>query len=177
MHLRAFLCSILLACLSACGAGRNPVDAITGGAGSDLEQAAIDNGVVVDAQTSDPVGLYNREHTSGSDGFCLVQSDSGYDFAAVVSFGQDLFCQGAGSARRSGAALSLRFDGAPECNFDATFEGDAIKLAGQVPDACAKLCTPRGTFAGAEMRRVGWDANAAARLKSRTKPITLLCKK
>ncbi len=162
--------------LAGCDRG-DPAGGLLGsGAGSELEEAAIERGVVVDAESSDPVGLYERSHTSGSDGFCLIpESGAQFAFGVTVSFGTDLFCEGRGTTTRDGAKLALTFDGAPGCAFDATYEGDAIKLAGVVPDACKPLCSPRGTFAGAEMRRVGWDEKSALSLKSRKEQGGVLC--
>ncbi len=165
-----------MAALAGCDRGDPAGGLIGNGAGSELEEAAIERGVVVDAESSDPVGLYERIHTSGSDGFCLIPGGGDQlSFGVTVSFGTDLFCEGRGKATRDGAKLALTFDGAPGCAFDATYAGDAIKLAGAVPDACKPLCSPRGTFAGAEMRRVGWDDTSAQTLKSRKEQGGVLC--
>ncbi len=149
--------------LASCGRDEGGGTMFGGNSGSDLEQEAIARGLVVDAETSDPVGLYRRSHVSGEDALCLLSdSDDAYRFGVSISFGSDLFCEGVGTATRSGTQLRLIFNGAPGCSFSADYVGDAIRLPGAVPDACKALCSPRGTFAGAEMPRVGWDAASAA---------------
>lgn len=181
MQGRALLLAALLV-LAGCNRGEPAGGVLGGGAGSELEAAAIERGVVIDAESSEPMGFYERSHTSGSDGFCLMpeilnKPGAKYSFGVSISFGTDLYCEGRGTAIRDGANLALTFDDAAGCAFDATYEGDAIKLAGTVPDACKQLCSPRGTFAGAEMRRVGWDAKSALSLKSRKTDGTIMCNK
>jgi hypothetical protein len=166
------------ALLTSCRGGESSGGLLGGGSGSELEEAAIERGVIVDAESSDPTGLYERNHTSGSDGFCLTPGDgSDFRFAATISFGTDLFCEGQGMAERDGSKLRLSFEGAPGCSMDAEYEGDAIKLGGTMPEACRPLCSQRGSFAGAEMRRVGWTAADAARLASKRDVAGKLCAK
>lgn len=166
-------CGILLAFAGCRDAGDGPV--FGGGSGNALEEAAIERGVIVDAETSEATGLYARNHTSGSDGFCLIPDGSDYKFAASISFGADLFCEGQGVAERDGSTLALKFDAAPGCVMGAEYQGNAIKLDATMPDACKPLCSLRGSFAGAELRRVGWTTKDASQLASKREKGAKLC--
>lgn len=135
------LAAVLL--LGGCGQ-----EAETGNAGgAALEAAAIAAGVVRDPQGSAMAGLYARD----TDRVCILASDGGgYRIGASVDYG-DQGCSGSGVVTRSGDRLSMTFDGAPECRFDARLDGDRIAFPAAVPGACARLCIGRASFAALEV--------------------------
>lgn len=109
----------------------------------DLETAAIAAGVIPDPDSADITGLYARD----TDRVCVVPAQLNFRIGAFVDYGPAQSCSASGTATRSGELLHVKFDGAEGCEFDARYEGDRIRFPGEVPPACAKLCTGRASFA------------------------------
>ena len=129
-----------------------------------LESAAIERGIVRDPKASDVTGLYARD----TDRLCVVPDGTAYRVGAFVDYGDKVSCTGRGTAARSGATLAIEFKGrnGETCSFDAKFDGDRITFPANVPDACAKLCGPRASFAALEVERLSESAAEAEALRS-----------
>lgn len=130
--------------------------------GAALEEAAIAAGVVRDPDAGSLAGLYTRD----TDQVCIVAKDGGYRIGASVDLG-DQGCSAAGTVTRSGERLSISFDGAPGCSFDARLDGDRIVFPGAVPGACARLCTDRASLAAVEVDLLSEAATEAAAMRDR----------
>ncbi|OQW46048.1 MAG: hypothetical protein A4S16_12280 [Proteobacteria bacterium SG_bin6] len=121
----------------------------------DLESAAIRAGLIPDPKRGDIAGLYARD----TDRLCIVRAGRGYRAGAYVDYGDALTCSARGPVARAGETLSFNF--APDCQFDARFEGDRIVFPGRVPEGCARSCTRRASLAALDVERLS-DSPAEA---------------
>ncbi|MBN8807590.1 MAG: hypothetical protein J0I47_05040 [Sphingomonas sp.] len=128
-----------------------------------LEAAAVAAGIVADPAAGDPTGLYARDN----DKLCLVPGATGYRIGITVTYGDQYYCTGRGTATRAGEALHVALTSAPGCSFDARFEGDRINLPGALPDACQKACTERASLAGLGVERLSDSSDEAGGLRDR----------
>lgn len=141
---------------------------------SSLEQAAIEAGVIPDARNVSLSGAFERRSDLGEDRFCAVGNDEGgYQIGLLAVFGPDSKCEGLGSAERSDEIVQITLDSEQECSFQASFDGVALKLPGNLPAACESYCTPRAGFDGVSFNLVG-EGDAVAR-STRGREIENLC--
>ena len=131
------------------------------GSAPDLESAAIAAGVIADPANTDITGLYARD----TDRVCLVPSRLNYRIGAFVDYGDQQNCGGSGTVTRVGETLHISFDGAEGCDFDARFDSDRIVFPGRLPDACAKLCARRASFAALDVSRLSESVSEASTLR------------
>lgn len=130
-------------------------------AGSALEQAALDAGVVANVEALSPVGLYRKRHEAGRDSLCIVNGKDGkLDFALEAVFGENMECHGQGTLRISGDKLILNF-ARSACLVVASYEGDRVALPGALDVECNALCTQRGSLEGVSFPRVSREENVA----------------
>jgi hypothetical protein len=135
---------------------------------SALEQAARDSGLIADVARVSPVGLYQQRHEAGRNSLCVRPgADERYRFGVEAVFGAGELCRGAGTARRAGDKLILRFSGGAQCTIVASYEGDRVAMPGVVDIACAKLCRDGGTFEGVSFPRIASDEQAAMGVRDR----------
>uniref|UniRef100_UPI003592FAD8 hypothetical protein n=1 Tax=Blastomonas sp. TaxID=1909299 RepID=UPI003592FAD8 len=120
-----------------------------------LEAAAIEAGVITDADALDLAGVFSDASGTGADGFCASGNRiDGYDIGLIVTFGPDIACEAVGRAALSGeeATISLTETGSGKplkgCTIKARFDGSALILPGRVPDGCAIACAPRASLSG-----------------------------
>lgn len=132
---------------------------------SGLETLAVESGALVDGAARDPVGSYGRTYDGGRDRLCITSDAQDYRFGAEIRIGDDEFCSGGGTAKRSGERLILSFADS-KCRIIARYEGDRIVMPGAVDTACAELCSNRGTLAGVTFPRTGGNNMAARRVRS-----------
>ena len=125
-----------------------------------LERAAVAAGVVRDPQGSALAGLYARD----TDQVCIVAAEDGYRIGASVDYGGE-GCSASGEVTRSGERLTITFDGAPGCRFDARLDGEQIVFPGAVPAACERLCSNRASFAALEADLLSEAASEAAAMR------------
>ncbi|WP_294323178.1 hypothetical protein [uncultured Sphingomonas sp.] len=123
--------------------------------GAALEQAAIARGVVRDASTAEPVGLYARE----GDRLCVA----GQRIGAFVDYGEANGCSAQGRFVREGERL--RVDFGRGCTFDAGFDGDAVRFPGALPAGCEAACRGRASLSGLRFDRLSESASEAAALR------------
>jgi hypothetical protein len=156
--MRAALALLLL--LGACNA-KPPENAAVP---EDLEKAAIERGMVRDPRDTEIAGLYARD----TDRVCIVPDGQGYRIGAFVDYGDRITCSGSGTVSRIGEKLHVELgsgDGDEKCGFDARFDGDKIYFPGNVPDACARLCARRASYAGLEVTRMSESVAEAAAMR------------
>lgn len=136
----------LTGCEAQDGAASSPDE---NSAGVAIEQSAIDRGLVPGPDTILFEGRYERRSDLGTDTFCaLGDGGDGFVIGALAVYGPNSFCEGQGEAERDGEKVSIRFDEAGACRFEATFDGVELRFPGEIPRDCAKLCTARASFAG-----------------------------
>jgi hypothetical protein len=128
--------------LTGCSSKQDAADAVSGGAGARLEQAAIATGVIRDPESADLTGVY----ASDPERVCVVPVAQDFRIGVTLDYGEGQQCSAGGSLKRSGDALQL--DLGDGCAFEARFDGQGIKFPGALPDACQKKCTGRATMAG-----------------------------
>jgi hypothetical protein len=138
----------LLLGLAACG---GPAPVSSPGTTVDLENAAIERGLVRDPRDGSIAGAYAR----GPDRLCIVPSSAGHRIGIVIDYGEANGCRATGSVRRDGEGLALTLGPDAGCRFAARYDGDHLALPGALPRGCARLCTGRAALAGAQFARLG----------------------
>lgn len=116
----------------------------------DLEQAAIERGLIRDPNDHEVIGLYARD----TDRICITKDSLGYRAGAFVDYGDGIMCSASGRASRAGEKLHIEFGGDGACSFDAIVDGDSISVPGTLPAACDQYCSKRASFAGIEVTRL-----------------------
>jgi hypothetical protein len=159
----------LLWLMTGCGANERAglEEAASGetAAASGLEKAALDSGVVADAQGVSPTGLYRQRHEAGRDSLCIVRGDDGkMHFALEAVFGENTQCRGNGMLRAAGDKLIMNF-ARSACLVVARYDGDRVAMPGVLDVECNALCTQRGTLEGVSFPRVSREESVARAAK------------
>ena len=159
--------------LSACapGGGQQAAAGAGGNAAmSSLERAALETGVISNASTVSPVGLFATQHEAGRDQLCLVpEKDKHFRFGVEVVFGTEQYCRGKGTARQAGDKLIMNFSDRSKCLVVAQYDGDRISLPGALDVKCDDLCTGRGSLEGVSLGRITNDATSAMKATDRSR--------
>lgn len=147
--------------LAACDSGSGP-DATPAPSG-DLETAALEAGLVVDPDSLDLEGAFERPSDLGTDRFCAIKTGERlYAIGLRAVFGADSACQGRGTATLDGESVMITIPGSGEdCTIAARFDGTQLALAGEVSPACAQLCDDRASLAGVDFLLAESGAAAA----------------
>ncbi|WOE73821.1 hypothetical protein [Alterisphingorhabdus coralli] len=156
--------------VSACGVEFNSDEGGAADSGKSLDEAAIAAGIIVDPEALDLQGLYERDSGYGKDRFCAIRQESGrYDVGVLAVFGESIQCEGRGVASldAGNVRMTLRRDKEETCELTATFDGAMLKIAGEVADSCAALCSPRASLAGVEIPLIDNSKDAATKAKGR----------
>ncbi|CAN5295968.1 hypothetical protein BH10PSE13_BH10PSE13_21180 [soil metagenome] len=170
-RLLALLAAIGLS-LSACGKAPTPdegphetAEQATSDAAAALEALATERGVIGETYSEDPIGSYGRTYDGGEDRLCLAgganSGDATYRAGVEIRIGEEEYCRGVGTARRSGDQLILSLANG-RCTISARYEGDRLVMPGVVDSACASLCSMRGSLAGVTFPRLSADARVNA---------------
>jgi hypothetical protein len=130
-----------------------------------LEVAARERGVVrPEAQT--PVGVFERTHDLGRDAMCVVPDGAGkWRFAVTAAFGPGLSCAANGTIIREGDGWRMRFAGAEGCEAAVHEEEDELRLPGNLPQQCDRLCPDHASLSGLRLPRASWSADDARDLR------------
>src|SRR3546814_16693515 len=92
----------LLLLLAACSDGQSRSTPSAGDV-PDLEQAAIDSGVIPDVSQIDPTGLFQRRPEGGTDAMCLVpDGKEEYRLGQAAHSGGASYCSGRSAKGREG---------------------------------------------------------------------------
>ncbi|HVF95577.1 MAG TPA: hypothetical protein VM900_14795 [Sphingomonas sp.] len=144
--------------LAACG--QQQPAAVPDTPGARLERAARAAGLVPDPQRGTLVGSWSRD----ADRLCIVPGDRGaYRVGAIVDYGEGQSCIASGTAKRSGAALDIRFGA---CRVQAGYDGSRIVFPAELSADCAATCAGRASFAALTVDRVSESVAEASTLRS-----------
>ena len=159
--------SLALAALLLAGCGRPAAE--EGGSGVEannpLEVAARERGVVRTEATT-PVGVFERKHDLGRDAMCVVPDGAGkWRFAVTAAFGPGLSCTASGTMVREGDSWRMRFAGADGCEALVHEEEDELRIPGNLPSQCDRLCPDRASLSGLRLPRASWSAADAGGLR------------
>lgn len=130
-------------------------------AATGLEAAAIQAGVIVDPDSTEISGLYERE----TDRVCIVPTATAYRVGVVVDYGDQQRCSGSGVVTRTGETLHVELGQKSGCSFDARFEGDRIVFPGRIPDACQQICERRASVAALDVAKLSESISEASTLR------------
>jgi hypothetical protein len=136
------LAVLALLALTGCSSKQDAAEAVSGGAGARLEQAAIATGVIRDPASADLTGVY----ASDPERVCVVPAAQDFRIGVTLDYGEGQQCHASGTLVRSGETLKV--DLGDGCAFEARFDGQGIRFPGALPDACQAKCTGRATMAG-----------------------------
>jgi hypothetical protein len=154
MRAAALLAALLLA---ACSGAQTP----NAQQPQDLESAAIERGLIPGPGGGEIAGVYARD----TDRLCIVPEGDAYRIGAHVDYGEGIACSTAGTLRRSGGRLRIRFGDGEECSFDASIDGETIRFPGALPDGCKTFCAGRASYAGLQAARLSDSIAEAAAMR------------
>jgi hypothetical protein len=159
--------ALAFAALLFAGCGRPaPAERATGiDTGNPLEVAARQRGVV-HPEAVTPVGVFERAHDLGRDSMCVVPDGAGkWRFAVTAAFGPGLSCAANGTMVRESRGWRMRFAGTDGCEAFVHEEEDELRLPGNLPPQCSRLCPGRASLAGLSLPRASWSAGDARDLR------------
>lgn len=146
----------------------------------DLDQAAIDAGILTDPDNIKLEGRFETRNDIGTDKFCAIKSgDNDYHVGILAVFGADSYCEGRGEASLDGENLNITLTQSTRetdevCEFTASFDGVSLQLPGEMPETCAKYCNNRASLSGTQYFQVEIGDEAAR--KSNGREFKPLCK-
>jgi hypothetical protein len=101
-------------------------------------------------------GLYELKSGGLPSQLCIIQRGGGAARFGLNIWGANMHaCSGAGTVERKGSKLTLVMAGDRSCTVDAAIEGNAIRLAGKVPEGCAYYCGKNVAMTGISLARSG----------------------
>lgn len=155
----AALAALML--LAGCQKADRPPD-VPQGDGAKLEAAAQTVGLIAGPQGAPLAGRYERRSELGVDRFCAVgKPGETHRVGLVAVFGPDSYCEGRGEASAKGETVAIRLDGKESCRFEAAFDGNELRIPGQLPNGCSSYCSPRASLAGVAFYFIEGGADAA----------------
>ncbi|MDO9367463.1 MAG: hypothetical protein Q7T68_02755 [Sphingopyxis sp.] len=159
----ALVAAVLL--LAGCGRSAPEDGAKKVDASNPLEVAARERGVVR-AEAATPVGVFERTHDLGRDAMCVVPDSAGkWRFAVTAAFGPTVSCTANGTMVREGAGWRMRFAGVEGCEALVHEEEDELRIPGNLPSQCDRLCPERASLSGLRLPRASWSAADARDLR------------
>jgi hypothetical protein len=160
--LRRGLALVSLALLAACG--ENTPVVLSGGndVGSQLDEAAIDAGIMPDPDEVEFAGRFETRSDLGTDKFCAVGRGSNqFNVGFLAVFGPESKCEGRGTAAVDGDKVRITLAGKGKCAFDARYDGIELRFPGSVESGCASYCSDRASLSGTHYFIVRAGDNAA----------------
>jgi hypothetical protein len=147
--MRYLLPLLALGILAACD---NQVPAALGGgeeAGSALDQAAIDAGILPNPNNLEFAGRFETRSDLGVDKFCAVSNGTKqYNVGLIAVFGPESKCEGRGTAQIAGDKVRITLGGKGSCQFDARYDGVELRFPGSIESGCASYCSDRASMSG-----------------------------
>ncbi len=137
------------AVLAACG--ENAPSVLAGGenAGSALDEAAIDAGIIPDPDEVEFAGRFETRSDLGTDKFCAVANGpKQFNIGFLAVFGPESKCEGRGTAIVNGETVRVTLAGNGDCAFDARYDGIELRFPGAVESGCASYCSDRASLSG-----------------------------
>jgi hypothetical protein len=132
--------------LAACGENSPSSGGDGDSAGSALDEAAIEAGIMPDPEEIRFAGRYETRSELGTDKFCATNSGGDFDIGFMSNSGPESKCEGSGTATVEGDKVRIVLSGKDDCRFDARYDGIELRFPGAVPDGCQSYCTPRASF-------------------------------
>lgn len=123
---------------------------------ADLDQAAIDAGILPDPNNIKLEGRFETRNDIGTDKFCAIKTgDNSFNIGILAVFGEDSHCEGRGSARLDGEKVLIMLNEGREkiderCEVIAKFDGISMQFPGELPAECAKFCNNRASLSGTQ---------------------------
>lgn len=154
---------LCVALLAACG--ENTPSVLGGGnnTGSQLDEAAIDAGIMPDPDDVEFAGRFETRSDLGTDKFCAVANGSEkFNIGFLAVFGPESKCEGKGSASVNGDKVRVTLTGKGACEFEARYDGIELRFPGAVENGCASYCSDRASLSGTHYFMVQ-PGDAAAR--------------
>lgn len=127
--------------------------------GGRLEAAATARGLIADPAKVGLAGSWASE----TDRLCVVPAGNATKLGAGVDYGEGQSCAASGTVERDGGTLKVRFG---DCRFEAGFDGERITFPAELPVACDRYCTGRGSLAALTVERLGESVSEAATLRA-----------
>lgn len=140
---------ICLILLSACG--ENTPTVLGGGndVGSQLDEAAIEAGIMPDPDEIQLAGRFEMRSELGTDKFCAVGNGSKqFNIGFLSVSGPESKCEARGIASVDGEKVKITLSGEGNCAFEARYDGVELRFPGEVDEGCDSYCTPRASFSG-----------------------------
>ena len=135
-----------LAMLAACDS--QPDAAAVGETAEALDDQAVVAGILPDPENLSLAGQFETRSELGTDKFCATGSGSNFDIGVLAVFGPESKCEAQGSAKLDEEQLRISFRGEDSCDFNAEYDGVAVRFPGAMPEGCSSYCTKRASFAG-----------------------------
>lgn len=155
MHYNHIIIVILSSLLLGCSGADDNFEKETESS-ADLDQAAINAGILPDPDNIILEGRFETRSDIGIDKFCAIKTDDNdYSVGILAVFGADSHCEGRGNAVLQGENLIVTLDEAAKnidenCEFTAIFDGISLQLPGELPLLCAKFCNNRASLSGTQ---------------------------
>jgi hypothetical protein len=163
----------LLALLAGCDA-KSPLPQIgSNDAGDELDQLAIEKGLLPDPESLALEGRYETRSELGTDKFCAVAEGDRYRVGFLSVYGPESKCEGQGTAEQDGDVVRVTLNGKGECAFEASYDGIVLRFPGTVPEGCAAYCSRNANMSGTRYYFV--DPGAQAARKTLGRDIERLC--
>lgn len=123
---------------------------------NNLDQAAIDAGILPDTDNIKLQGHFETRNDIGTDKFCAISDGiNRYKIGVLAVFGSESNCEGRGSALLDGEKVAIILDETVEnkskdlkCKFTAYYDGITLQFPGDIPESCAKFCNNRANLNG-----------------------------
>jgi len=161
--------TLLLAALLLAACGRPPPDKAHDRVDADnpLEIAARERGIVR-PETQVPTGVFERSHDLGRDAMCVVPDGAGrWRFVVTAAFGPGLSCTVSGQMVRENDGWRMTFPDVDGCDALVHEDEDELRLPGNLPSQCDRLCPDRASLSGLRLPRASWSEGDAKRLQIR----------
>jgi hypothetical protein len=159
--------------LAACDGG-GPSAMGTSDAGDQLDQLAIERGLLPDPEARTVEGRFETRSDLGTDKFCAVADGGGYRIGFLSVYGPESKCEAQGTAEQTANGIRITLTGKEDCSFDASYDGIVLRYPGEVPAGCASYCSRNASMSGTQYYFV--DPGAEAARKTLGREIERLCR-
>lgn len=172
--IRPPLAVLVFLALAACQQDPAASSANGGGTGAELDQLAIQKGLLPDPQNRSLAGRFEANSELGTDKFCAMsRTGDDYSVGFLAVFGPESKCEGQGSAKLDGDSVAITLNGKESCSFSAEYDGIVLRFPGIVPEGCASYCSRNASMSGTRYYFV--DAGNAAAQRTLGREIENLC--
>jgi hypothetical protein len=160
--------------LAGCGSGDNVARPAGNSVGDQLDQLAIEKGLLPDPESLSFEGRYETRSELGTDKFCAIAEGKTFRVGFLSVYGPESKCEGQGTAEQSNGKVRISLSGKGECAFDADYDGVVLRFPGSVPQGCTAYCSPNASMSGTRYYSV--DPGEDAARKTLGREIERLCR-